>query len=440
MNVVWYYSVKGVRTGPVEWSVLRDAIRNGTVGPDDYVWTPGYGTEWRRASAFSHLFPAPEGEKHEGKNEEPSVAEEPPRPRLAGERSPFAPREPDGRKPEPVRVYAAYSQAFRNLCTILFAPFSFFRYIAFALATFLCVLGSQSEFRTLAASSQGENRPWERLELGEIYESSLFGFANRWTDGHGVLRPDANEKQAEMLEDLGNSLRDFSRRVIAWSNGKAGSHATMLFFIGLLFAVLAALCAWFSARGRLLLLAHLYRRDAPVFFTWTRIRRVSGTYFRALFFIRLGFVVVYASYALHYVVRFASVPDAESVSPGLISGFLFVGCAISLFELLLGGFIRDFVTPRLLLDTPAFGAAFRSAVRDLGVWFVRYLLLLWLFTGVVAVLLMPLFSLSPLLFSLAAAPFFLWRSLWALGIVFRRQPDLRYAVPPLDPPADSSVR
>lgn len=435
MNVVWYYSVKGVRTGPVEWSVLRDAIREGKVGPDDYVWTPGYGSEWRKASTFSHLFPNPEGEAKS--TEEPRAKEPPteeiPAPREPGERSPFAPREPDGRKPERVRVYAAYSQAFRNLCTVLFAPFSFLRYIAFALATFLCVLGSQSELRTLVASSQGaNNRPWERLELGDVYESPLFGFANRWTDGRGALRPDAAAKQEEMLADLGNSLRDFSRRMIAWSNGKAGSHAGILCFIGILLAILAALCAWFSARGRLLLIAQLYRRDAPVFFTWVRIRRTSGLYFRALFFIRLAFAVVYASYALHYVVRFASIPDAEAVAPGLLAEFVFIGSAISLFELILGGFIRDFVTPHLLLGKPSFRVAFGTAVRDLGFWFVRYLLLLWLFSGIVAVLLVPLLTLSPLLFSLAAAPFFLWRSLWALGIVFRRHPDLRYSVPPLD--------
>lgn len=434
MNVVWYYSVKGVRTGPVEWSVLRDAIRNGTIGPDDYVWTPGYGTEWRKASTFSHLFPSAGEEK--GTSEEPGAPSEPkevPPPRPSGERSPFSPREPDGRKPERVRVYAAYSLAFRNLCTILFSPFSFFRYIAFALATFLCVLGSQSEFRTLMASSQTANdRPWERLELGDVFDSSLFGFTKRWTDERGSLRPEASTRQAEMLADLGNGLRDFSRRMIAWSNEKAGAHAGMLCFLGFLLALLAALCAWFSARGRLLLLAQVYRRDSPVFFTWTRIRRVSGTYFRALFLIRLGFAVAYASYALQYTVRFASVPDAETVDPGLLAQFLFVGCAISFFELLLGSFIRDFVTPHLLLNRPTFGSAFRAAVCDLGFWYVRYLLLLWLFSAIVLVLLAPLLKWSPLVFSLAASPFFLWRSLWALGIVFRRHPDLRYSVPPLD--------
>ena len=57
--VVWYYAKGGERRGPMPWSEFRDAARAGAFGPDDLVWTPGYGAEWRKASTLETLFPPP---------------------------------------------------------------------------------------------------------------------------------------------------------------------------------------------------------------------------------------------------------------------------------------------------------------------------------------------------------------------------------------------
>ena len=46
--VVWYYAKGGERRGPMPWSEFRDAARAGAFGPDDLVWTPGYGSDERR--------------------------------------------------------------------------------------------------------------------------------------------------------------------------------------------------------------------------------------------------------------------------------------------------------------------------------------------------------------------------------------------------------
>ena len=36
------------------------AVEDGRLGPDDYIWSPSFGTEWRKASTMTGLFPPPE--------------------------------------------------------------------------------------------------------------------------------------------------------------------------------------------------------------------------------------------------------------------------------------------------------------------------------------------------------------------------------------------
>ena len=57
--VAWYYARGGERRGPMPWDELRAAARAGAFGPDDLVWTPGYGAAWRKASTLDALFPPP---------------------------------------------------------------------------------------------------------------------------------------------------------------------------------------------------------------------------------------------------------------------------------------------------------------------------------------------------------------------------------------------
>ena len=51
----WYCMVGGDRYGPVEESVLRDWIREGRVGPDTLIWTPGM-AQWQPAGTVSGFF------------------------------------------------------------------------------------------------------------------------------------------------------------------------------------------------------------------------------------------------------------------------------------------------------------------------------------------------------------------------------------------------
>ena len=94
--VVWYYAKGGERRGPMPWSEFRDAARAGAFGPDDLVWTPGYGAEWRRASTLDALFPPPapaEGEAPPGPSDREAAAPAEPAPAPVAEAPAAAPAE-----------------------------------------------------------------------------------------------------------------------------------------------------------------------------------------------------------------------------------------------------------------------------------------------------------------------------------------------------------
>lgn len=60
----WYYSIKGQRQGPIETEELRGLIRDGRLGPKDYVWSAGMGKDWKRVADVPEI-------------QEPAAASEP---------------------------------------------------------------------------------------------------------------------------------------------------------------------------------------------------------------------------------------------------------------------------------------------------------------------------------------------------------------------------
>ena len=139
--VLWYTYADGVRLGPMTWDEVRAAARDGSLKPDHYVWTAGYGAEWRKASTLETLFPparpegkpaAPEPPPAPGERDaapaggDGAPASAPPRTagplaeslrsRLRAERSPFEPPpgEPDGGARRPMRCLAGNSSARRR--------------------------------------------------------------------------------------------------------------------------------------------------------------------------------------------------------------------------------------------------------------------------------------------------------------------------------------
>ena len=55
----WFYIQNEQRIGPVEESELFRLAREGQLSPDDLVWNPTMGQQWRPASTVPDLFPLP---------------------------------------------------------------------------------------------------------------------------------------------------------------------------------------------------------------------------------------------------------------------------------------------------------------------------------------------------------------------------------------------
>lgn len=46
----WYCIVNGSQQGPMDSSEVVALLRDGRLTPQDYVWTPAFGDQWRRAA------------------------------------------------------------------------------------------------------------------------------------------------------------------------------------------------------------------------------------------------------------------------------------------------------------------------------------------------------------------------------------------------------
>ena len=457
MSVAWYYARGGERRGPMSWDELRAAARAGSFGAGDLVWTPGYGAEWRRASTLDALSPpptpagdAPPGPADRAAPAAPSpaasagAAPPPFRVRIV-ERSPFAPETPDHRAPDPhPRCLFSLRTAWANTRVVLMRPFSLGRWLAFSFAVLLMLLGAQPEWTLVPAASPTLRAAADRAGLGTVLESRLFSFPERLAEAVRAA-PAAAAPEAvfgPILDDLGESLRDASARLVAWT---ASARPRDLAGVGagaaLLLLVFCAMRAWFLARSWTLMLGRVYRRDEPVLLSWFDARRPSRTVFRGVLLARLALVAMHAAFAAACVLALARVP-AGSAGRGEVYATLVALGAPLLADAVAMGLLRDFAVPRVLLLRRPFGAAVRESLAALGPWYLRYLLLLGLLAAVVWTLLGKVLALAfgdaasrlpALVFLLSAAlatPWQLLRCLWSLDLLFRIDPAARALVPP----------
>lgn len=56
---MWYYAKDGRSVGPMEWAELTERARRGEFSPNDLVWHPDFGSEWRPAVSVPGLFAPP---------------------------------------------------------------------------------------------------------------------------------------------------------------------------------------------------------------------------------------------------------------------------------------------------------------------------------------------------------------------------------------------
>ena len=452
MNVPWYYAAGGETHGPLDWAGLRAAARAGRFGPADHVWTPGYGTEWKKASELGTLFPpppAPSGPEAEAPSEPeaaPDAAPPPLRNLRVVERSPFRPPAPDGRTSAPPRVLQSLRNAWTNLRTILFEPFSLRRAGVFCLCALLLFLGAQSELPSGADDPEARSR----LEaagpglaaLAELRDGIVLRAARLRDEAGDLDRPDALRAAAgAALRDLGGAMRTQCAAILDWT--RTASAMQRLTVFGLSALLLPALCAlrcWFLSRAWTLFPLRVYRRDEPLLLSWAEAQRPAHALFRGLFALRLGLLALQAVATAHAVQFFGTMPAGAPVTARTAAAGLGIFVVPLLLGGLLGAFVRDLVVPRLLLLRLPFRAAMRAAAHDLGLWGLRYLCLLFALLFLEAQVAGAVLALTaaaglppvllPVLWAVPAMPFELLRTLLALDMLFRIRPEAREAVPP----------
>lgn len=467
MSVAWYTYADGVRLGPMTWDEVREAAKSGSLKPDHWVWTAGYGAEWRRAAALETLFPPAD----KAKAPPPAPAAAPPpgpgergadpgpgprrtaagfadalRFRLRAERSPFEPSADapaDGPR-RPVRPLASLGTAWANMRVLLFAPFSFRRWLLVSVASFLVLLGSQPEFFAAPDAvgfSAGSARPAAAARTEPAAPvSKLAGFARRWQDG-SVAAEAADDPDAVRAE-FAEALRADCVAVRDWAARTFARPRTVAFFALLLLAY-AALRAWFLSRAWSLLLDNVYRRDDPAFLAWADAARPARDLFRPLLLLRIAFVALYAVAVVRIVSHFAALPAGQPVPPRAVPLAAGTLSLLLLADAAATAFVRDCLAPRALLLRTGFRGAVASLRRDAGWWILRYFAALAVYALVFAFAVNALSGLVRALveslgvptlarFVLAALvmPLQLWRTLWSLDLLFRLRPELRSALPP----------
>jgi len=106
--MTWYCITRGFQRGPMTLEALRSLAANGVLSPEDWVWEPGMGAEWRKAGNVPGLFPL-----------RADMDRPPPLPELLPQ--PLPPAGGEGGAPS---VRAALSHALQWMFQILFKPFT----------------------------------------------------------------------------------------------------------------------------------------------------------------------------------------------------------------------------------------------------------------------------------------------------------------------------
>lgn len=129
MDKRWYYTVNGLRNGPVTFDELRALALAGTVIPSDLVWQPEFGPEWRNAGQVRALFeqdagPVPLVPQEKGASDVPLIG-------VTGSRP---------------SCLDAVSLAFARMMKILFKPFDIARWFSLGFCAWLAYIGTQSSY------------------------------------------------------------------------------------------------------------------------------------------------------------------------------------------------------------------------------------------------------------------------------------------------------
>lgn len=455
MNVLWYYSVKGNCSAPLSWTQLREAAKKGEFGPEDFVWTAGYGKEWKKAASIEQLFPpppkptAPDTDRPQntaGATDGPTP-ENPPRmnaksPEAMMKRrmakflrlpSPFAP--PRGVPLADMRHYSlwtSFAHAWQAMVFLLFKNFSFGRFLIFAGAVLLTVLGNSPVFSPTDLSP-GD---WQAYQLSGILDSPFFenlskNLRSYQQDPQDFLQ-NLQINQESIVQSFLADFHELSFSVADWFAGMNLVRAGFLLAIAFGFLLSCYLSSWFHSRGWTLLITRIYRPSDHFPDSFLLSQPAATIIQKGLFFIILAFH--FARFAFVGIAFFcaAHTPAETPLSIHSLTGWLFSFCMLEIVRAFLLSWIRDFTTPRIMLMGIGFREGLLLSLKDFGFWYFGYILLIAFLSSLYLQLIfsvIPKIVEFPFLLALLLPPVFLLRTLFALNLIFRRFPELRLLTP-----------
>jgi hypothetical protein len=484
MNVAWYYTVKGTRTGPVSWTEIKKAVDEKTIGTEDYIWSSSIGKEWRKASTFEGLFPSekevpvdkPEKDeqvevdasKATGYTVNELLSKLPPE--LASRldarifRSPFISPQTlkDGTLPKPGKIKCLKSLAtgWSNTKSLLFANFSFRRWLLLSICVMLTMISTPNPVTWLSSfnSTDKSNQPFVELGLDEVFQTGIFALSREPESTEAGKDSLTNEQKVEVVA---NAARTTAIALRNWASGLEAtedsdgaeqtssgnkittSRSRMLATALLLYALMVTINSWFSARGHAMMLIRIYFPDELALTTWVDAQKSSSTLFRGVLSIKFTFAVLFCIALTKAVLTISQLPASSHILYSTSTKYGLILFIIPLLDWILTGFVYDFVTPHAVLHGEKFLQALKTIAKYSGLWITRYLLVLLagisifvfsiFFIGILfgtnvqmTVLLMVS---APFISALMTLPLHVLRRFWALDIIFQKRPEMRVAIP-----------
>ncbi len=149
MERTWYYAVDGVRNGPVTFEELCALVSAGALKPQDLVWQPEFGSEWRNAGQVGKLFPpqTPKGTRFRAETESSEI----PMVGVTGDRP---------------SCLQAVSAAFGQMVSSLFKPFDITRWFSMGFCAWIAYIGTGTSYnfnRPVTSSASGLKQQFDHV-------------------------------------------------------------------------------------------------------------------------------------------------------------------------------------------------------------------------------------------------------------------------------------
>ena len=450
MNVVWYWAEKGHREGPMDWASLRDAARSGRFSPEAWVWTQGYGSEWRKASTLGEsLFPAPKNDPagaatgdqdtHSGDTagQRQSAEFESAIGGSGDEVSPFSAMKDVENGDKRLSVLRSLAIAVVNARVVLFKPLSFARYITFMVPALMLWFGISTvdlvSSTVLAFGRQPSSFAKSKLET---VAKPLSDFYGKWSPL--VKSPLSVQNPEEFVSEFGEAVAVTSKTLYRMLRDP--ENKVSIAVAALVFLAVCAVSTWFFVRAWAILLFRIFRRDENMSYTWLSSASITSVVFRGVFAARIVLLALESAILLVFVRLFAT----SNPSPKLILEAFVSLAVLEVAGMVFLGFVRDFVMPICALERVSFVKGCAFALSRVGLpSLLRYMFFLvpvaMLVQGVVSMVVMNLLSsfgsaiptfFFPIEYALLITPWQLVRALWALDIVFTKAPQMSVKMPP----------